>query len=101
VTVDAPAVADFLAVLPHAHAIRRSGSTAINLASIACGRLDAFWVRRIASWDVAAGLLLVAEAGGAIGPFAGQPVERVSLDHPAFIAACTPTLLEKLRSLMG
>ncbi|RLT03881.1 MAG: inositol monophosphatase, partial [Planctomycetota bacterium] len=47
------------------------------------------------------GLLLVAEAGGAIGPFAGQPVERVSLDHPAFIAACTPTLLEKLRSLMG
>ena len=101
VTVDAPAVADFLAVLPHAHAIRRSGSTAINLASIACGRLDAFWVRRIASWDVAAGLLLVAEAGGAIGPFAGQSVERVSLDHPAFIAACPPRLLEKLRSLMG
>jgi len=100
VTVDSGAVADFLAVVPHVHSVRRTGSTAINLAYIACGRLDAFWVRRIASWDVAAGLLLVAEAGGAIGPFAGGPAAPVSLDRPVFIAAATPGLLGELQRLL-
>jgi len=100
VSRDALAVADFLAVLPHVHAIRRTGSTAINLAYLACGRLDGFWVRRIANWDVAAGLLLVAEAGGAIGPFTGGRPGRVSLEDPVFIAACTPGLLGHLQSFM-
>jgi myo-inositol-1(or 4)-monophosphatase len=101
VTRDSTAVADFLAVLPHVHAIRRTGSTAINLAYLACGRLDGFWVRRIANWDVAAGLLLVAEAGGAIGPFAGGRSGNVSLDDPSFIAACTPVLLGHFQSFMA
>lgn len=100
VSVDSHAVADFLAVVPHVHSVRRTGSTAINLAYLACGRLDAFWVRRIASWDVAAGLLLVAEAGGAVGPFAGGPQGPVALDHPAFIAAATPELLDALGRLL-
>jgi len=100
VAADSSAVADFLAVLPHVHSVRRTGSTAINLAYIACGRLDAFWVRRISSWDVAAGLLLVAEAGGVIGPFAGGPPGRVALDQPAFIAAATPHLLDALGRLL-
>lgn len=97
---DSQAVADFLAVLPHVHAVRRTGSTAINLAYVACGRLDAFWVRRIASWDVAAGLLIAAEAGAAIGPFAGGPSGPVSLEAPSFITACTPRLLECLQRFM-
>ena len=101
VSVESRAVSDFLAVLPHVHSVRRTGSTAINLAYLACGRLDAFWVRRIASWDVAAGLLLVAEAGGSIGPFAGSPSGPVKLDDPAFIAACSPDLGERLRTLMA
>lgn len=100
VSVDSDAVADFLAVVPHVHAVRRTGSTAINLAYLACGRLDAFWVRRIASWDVAAGLLLVTEAGGILGPFADRPPERVSLDRPVFIAAATKELLDSLRRLL-
>ena len=100
VTVDSGAVADFLAVVPHVHSVRRTGSTAINLAYIACGRLDAFWVRRIASWDVAAGLLLVAEAGGAVGPFAGGPARPLALDRPVFIAAATPGLLAELQRLL-
>ncbi|MFM8434274.1 MAG: inositol monophosphatase family protein [Planctomycetia bacterium] len=100
VTVDSGAVADFLAVVPHVHSVRRTGSTAINLAYIACGRLDAFWVRRIASWDVAAGLLLVAEAGGAVGPFTGGAAGAVSLDQPVFIAAATPGLLAELQRLL-
>lgn len=88
------AVRDFLAVLPHALAIRRSGSTAINLAYVACGRYDAFWVRRIHAWDVAAGILLVTEAGGTVGPFEGG--ERLRLDTPAFISAATPDLFGEL-----
>jgi myo-inositol-1(or 4)-monophosphatase len=100
VAVDSRPVTDFLAVLPHVHSIRRTGSTAINLAYLACGRIDAFWVRRIASWDVAAGLLLVAEAGAAIGQFGGARSTGVSLDNPVFIAASTPKLLADLQSLM-
>jgi len=100
VTADSGAVADFLAVVPHVHSVRRTGSTAINLAYIACGRLDAFWVRRIASWDVAAGLLLVAEAGGAVGPFAGGPPGPPVLDRPVFIAAATAGLLAELQQIL-
>ena len=100
------AVRDFLAVLPAVRAIRRSGSSALNLAYLAAGRLDAFWARRIASWDVAAGLLLVQEAGGVTAPLrppgevVGEPGETVPLSNPAFLAASTPEMLVQLRDLM-
>ncbi len=108
VSANAQAVADFLAVIPHVHSVRRTGSTAINLAYVACGRLDAFWVRRIASWDVAAGLLIAREAGAIIGPFVregeepgllGEPAP-VSLERPAFIAASSKTLFVALQRLL-
>lgn len=104
---DSLAVRDFLAVLPAVRAVRRSGSSALNLAYLAAGRLDAFWARRIASWDVAAGLLLVQEAGGVAAPLvppggaAGEPGETVPLANPAFIAAGTPELLTTLRDMMA
>ncbi len=103
---DSLAVRDFLAVLPHLRAVRRSGSSALNLAYLAAGRLDAFWARRIASWDVAAGLLLVQEAGGFTAPLippgspGGEPGETVPLANPAFLAASTAPLLVTLRDLM-
>jgi myo-inositol-1(or 4)-monophosphatase len=102
-TVDSVAVADFLAVVPHVHSARRTGSTALNLAWLACGRLDAFWVRKIACWDVAAGLLIFREAEGRLGGFADGPasLDWVSLDSPAFIAACTPEVLADLRARLG
>lgn len=103
VSPESVAVADFLAVVPHVHSARRTGSTAINLAWLACGRLDAFWVRRIACWDVAAGLLIFREAGGCLGGFADGPasLEWVPLDNPAFIAASTPELLAELRTRLA
>jgi myo-inositol-1(or 4)-monophosphatase len=99
---DSVAVADFLAVAPQVHSVRRTGSTAINLAWLACGRLDAFWVRRIACWDVAAGLLIVREAGGSVGGFRedGGAAATIPLDDPAFIAAATPELLAEMRTLL-
>jgi myo-inositol-1(or 4)-monophosphatase len=97
-TAESAAVADFLAVVPHAHSVRRTGSTALNLAWLASGRLDAFWVRRIACWDVAAGLLLVREAGGVVAGFGADPAAPVTLREPAFIAASTPGLLAAMQA---
>jgi len=60
-------------VLATTSGIRRAGSAAIDLAHVACGRVDAFWELRLAPWDVAAGILLVREAGGIITGFDGAP----------------------------
>jgi myo-inositol-1(or 4)-monophosphatase len=100
VAADAPAVADFLHVLPAVHSVRRTGSTALNLAWLACGRLHAFWARRIACWDAAAGFLIVREAGGAVARFRDGG-EQVPLDDPAFVAAGTPELLAAMQPLLG
>ena len=54
------------------HDIRRSGSAALDLAWIACGRADGFWEFRLNPWDVAAGWLLVEEAGGRVTDFGGR-----------------------------
>ena len=62
------AVADFLSIVPHVHSVRRTGSTAINLAYLATGRLDGFWVRRIACWDVAAGVVDCCRGRSRCGP---------------------------------
>jgi len=99
VTPDSPAIADFLAVLPHAHSIRRTGSTALNLAYLACGRLHAFWVRRICCWDAAAGILIAREAGCAVGPFRDGPA-TIPLDDPAFIAASSGRLYDAFREIL-
>jgi myo-inositol-1(or 4)-monophosphatase len=53
------------------HGIRRAGSAALDLCSVAAGRLDGFWEFGLHSWDVAAGLLLVSEAGGVYGDMQG------------------------------
>jgi myo-inositol-1(or 4)-monophosphatase len=59
-------VKQFAAVSRATAGIRRAGSAAVDLASVACGRFDAFWELDLAPWDIAAGLLLVREAGGVI-----------------------------------
>jgi myo-inositol-1(or 4)-monophosphatase len=100
VTADSPAVADFLAVLPHVHSMRRTGSTALNLAYLACGRLHAFWVRRICCWDAAAGILIAREAGCVVGPFRDGPA-AIPLDDPAFIAASSGRLYDEFRGILG
>jgi len=59
-----------------ARAIRRAGSAALDLAYVACGRFDGFWEMHLHAWDVAAGLLLITEAGGVISDFDGGPAPR-------------------------
>jgi myo-inositol-1(or 4)-monophosphatase len=53
--------------------IRRSGAAALDLADVACGRYDAFWELRLFPWDMAAGSLLVREAGGVVTTASGDP----------------------------
>jgi len=61
----------FRALFPMTAGIRRPGSAALDLAYVAAGRLDGFWEIGLNPWDMAAGVLLVQEAGGLIGDFSG------------------------------
>lgn len=65
----------FRAVLEKVSAVRRSGSAALDLAYVACGRYDGFWEPRLGAWDMAAGALLVGAAGGIVTDEAGKPWE--------------------------
>ncbi len=67
-----PVVSAFSAVLNKAQDIRRAGSAALDLAYLACGRLDGFWEIKLKPWDTAAGQLLVEEAGGKITTLNGD-----------------------------
>ena len=53
--------------------IRRAGAAALDIAYVAAGRLDGFWEMGLSPWDMAAGALLVTEAGGLVGDFSGEP----------------------------
>jgi myo-inositol-1(or 4)-monophosphatase len=64
-------VAVFGEFLSRARAVRRLGSAALDLAFVAAGRFDGFWEHSLHAWDVAAGALLVEEAGGRVTDFSG------------------------------
>jgi myo-inositol-1(or 4)-monophosphatase len=55
------------------HGIRRDGSAALDLCAVACGRFEGFWEFGLKSWDTAAGILIVREAGGAVTDMSGRP----------------------------
>jgi len=65
-------LAEVAAFLEHARALRRDGSAALDLCAVACGRLDGYWEYKLAPWDVAAGDLIVREAGGRTSDCAGD-----------------------------
>jgi myo-inositol-1(or 4)-monophosphatase len=55
------------------HGVRRDGSAALDLCSVACGRFEAFWEFGLRSWDTAAGMIIVTEAGGRVTDLTGGP----------------------------
>ncbi len=61
----------FHAFLMRAQGVRRDGSAALNLCYLACGRFDGFWESHLAPWDMAAGVLIVREAGGVVTRYDG------------------------------
>lgn len=81
-------------ILPRVRDVRRAGSAALDLAWTACGRVDCFFEAWLAPWDRAAGMLLVAEAGGSVA--------LVDVfDHGPGVLAAGPGLFEPLRALVG
>ncbi|UCF19006.1 MAG: inositol monophosphatase [Gemmatimonadota bacterium] len=86
----------FRAVLPRTSGVRRTGSAAIDLCDLACGRLDGFWELHLAPWDVAAGVLILREAGGIITDLAGS--DDV-VKEGAFVAG-NPQIYPQLRSIL-
>ena len=91
-----PDVAVFLEALERCQAIRRTGSAALNLCYLAAGRFDVYWSYSTKIWDVAAGALIVREAGGEItAPSGGEFV----LQEARFLAAANPRLHAELRAM--
>ena len=77
--------------------IRRPGAAALDLAYVACGRMDGFWEMALAPWDMAAGALLIREAGGKVSDFFG---ERKFLQR-GHVLAGNPAIHRKLVSLLA
>jgi myo-inositol-1(or 4)-monophosphatase len=77
--------------------VRRAGAAALDLAYVACGRMDAFWELGLSPWDMAAGALLIQEAGGLVGDLNGDSGYLESGDIVAATPKIFPALLEALR----
>ncbi len=90
-------VRDFEALLIRARSVLRIGSAALDLAYVACGRLDGFWEYALQPWDIAAGVLHVREAGGIATDCAGGDQILESGSVCAAPAALHPSILEVLR----
>ena len=87
--------AKVLETLAVEHTINRQpGSACLELAYVAAGRLDGMWMRHLNAWDMAAGALMVIEAGGYVGDFAGGANYMKSGD----IIAATPKVFKPLTS---
>jgi myo-inositol-1(or 4)-monophosphatase len=86
----------FGAYLTQARAVRRLGSAALDLAYVACGRLDGFWEMKLKPWDLAPGILLVREAGGRVADFAGGERMMDSGEICAGNALLHPQLMDVL-----
>ncbi len=63
--------------------IRRPGAAALDLADVAAGRFDGFWEQQLSAWDIAAGVLLIREAGGVVTDFAGRDI---GVEHTSIVA---------------
>lgn len=94
-------IAPYMGILPRlmesTAGLRRAGSAALDLCDVACGRFDAFWELRLAPWDVAAGILIIREAGGAITDLDGRPAPVASGPIVAGNPVMQAWLLQQLR----
>jgi myo-inositol-1(or 4)-monophosphatase len=87
----------FAAFVKNARAVRRDGSAALDLCYLAAGRFDGFWELQLHPWDVAAGFLIVEEAGGRVSDRAGGPPPRWGRDT----VACNGRIHAAMLALLG
>ena len=86
----------FQEMMANAHAMRRTGSAALDLSYVAWGALDGFFERNLNTWDICAGICLIKEAGGQITNYAGQPI---TLNSTSIFASNKKIHKEGLQSL--
>jgi myo-inositol-1(or 4)-monophosphatase len=94
-------LAIFGAFLSRARAVRRLGSAAMDLVYVAAGRFDGFWERSLHAWDVAAGALLVEEAGGRVSGFDGRAFDAFGGQMLASNGVIHAELIEILGDVRG
>jgi myo-inositol-1(or 4)-monophosphatase len=97
-TRDAPDLAVFLEAVFRCQSVRRTGCASLNMCYLAAGWFDVFWSYSTKIWDVAAGALIIEEAGGQITAPDGGPFV---LSEARFIAAANPSLLKQLREMIA
>ena len=84
--------AEFAWFTHRTHGVRRGGAAAVDLAYVAAGRLDGYWERGLSPWDLAAGVVLVEQAGGLVSAYDGSAFELGS----GRLIACAPGLQQSL-----
>jgi len=87
----------FAALMPRAQSIHRTGSSVLDLAYVACGRYDGFWELGLREWDIAAGSLIVKEAGGMISDISGD----VDVFKSGDLIAGAPKVHEKVSHMVN
>jgi myo-inositol-1(or 4)-monophosphatase len=80
--------AEFAWFTHRSHGVRRAGAAAVDLAYVAAGLFDGYWERGLSSWDLAAGAVLVEQAGGVVSSYDGSPLDLAS----GRVLACGPGL---------
>ncbi len=83
------------------HGVRRAGSAALDLASVAAGRFDGFWEFNLNPWDTAAGVLIVEEAGGRVSDFRGGEFQIDSRETVASNGIVHPALLNEFDAIFA
>lgn len=91
-----PWLGSFKALVPHVAGVRRAGSAALDLAQVAAGRFDGFWEFGLNIWDIAAGVLLIQEAGGFCSDMRGEQ-RMLETGH---IIGGNPKLFVKIQTLV-
>jgi myo-inositol-1(or 4)-monophosphatase len=83
------------------HGVRRAGSAALDLCSVASGRLDGFWEFNLNPWDTAAGVLIVEEAGGRVTDFSGGPFQLNSRETLASNGSIHDELIDEFQAIFA
>jgi len=83
------------------HGVRRAGSAALDLCSVACGRFDGFWEFNLNPWDTAAGVLIVEEAGGRVTNFSGGSFQLNSRETLASNGIIHDAFLQEFRHIFA
>ena len=90
-------LAAFKSIFLQVSGIRRAGAAALDLAYVAAGRVDGFWEIGLKAWDIAAGALLITEAGGVISDFSGEETHLFSGNVVSGVAGVYPFLLDQMQ----